>query len=219
MLKYPCLVLDHDDTIVQSEATINYPFFVEYLKKYRPGMSISLHEYVSGCFEPGYIEMCRQKFGFNDAELLHEYNSWKAYIATHTPEPYPGVERIIKRQKEEGGIVCVSSQSAQANILRDYQELFGIEPDDIFGWDLEPENRKPSPYALNTIMRKYGLTPDQLLIIDDMKPACQMARAAGVQIGFAAWGRLEYPKICEEMDKLCDFSYRSTEELEKFLFE
>ena len=35
MLKFPCLVLDHDDTIVQSEATINYPFFVEYLKKYR----------------------------------------------------------------------------------------------------------------------------------------------------------------------------------------
>ena len=27
MLKYPCLVLDHDDTVVQSEATVNYPFF------------------------------------------------------------------------------------------------------------------------------------------------------------------------------------------------
>ena len=31
MLKYPCLVLDHDDTVVQSEATVNYPFFVEYM--------------------------------------------------------------------------------------------------------------------------------------------------------------------------------------------
>ena len=30
MLKYPCLVLDHDDTVVQSEATVNYPFFVEF---------------------------------------------------------------------------------------------------------------------------------------------------------------------------------------------
>ena len=28
MLKYPCLVLDHDDTVVQSEATVNYPYFV-----------------------------------------------------------------------------------------------------------------------------------------------------------------------------------------------
>ena len=34
MLKYPCLVLDHDDTVVQSEATVNYPFFIEFLKEY-----------------------------------------------------------------------------------------------------------------------------------------------------------------------------------------
>ena len=37
MLKYKCLVLDHDDTVVQSEATINYPFFVYILDQYRPG--------------------------------------------------------------------------------------------------------------------------------------------------------------------------------------
>ena len=219
MLKYPCLVLDHDDTVVQSEATVNYPFFVEYLKIYRPNQTISLHEYISGCFHPGYVEMCKQRFAFTDEELLHEYNSWKAYIATHTPAPYPGVERIIKRQKEEGGILCVSSQSSDANILRDYRELFGMEPDDIFGWDLAPENRKPSPYALETIMQKYGLSPDQLLVVDDMKPACQMASAVGVKIAFAAWGRLDYPYICNEMEKRCDFSFRSTEELEKFLFE
>ena len=30
MLKYPCLVLDHDDTVVQSEATIHYPCFEEF---------------------------------------------------------------------------------------------------------------------------------------------------------------------------------------------
>ena len=37
MLKYPCLVLDHDDTVVQSEATINYPFFCYILNRFRPG--------------------------------------------------------------------------------------------------------------------------------------------------------------------------------------
>ena len=29
MLKYPCLVLDHDDTVVKSEITVNYPCFLE----------------------------------------------------------------------------------------------------------------------------------------------------------------------------------------------
>ena len=32
MLKYPCLVLDHDDTVVRSTPTIHYPAFVETLK-------------------------------------------------------------------------------------------------------------------------------------------------------------------------------------------
>lgn len=218
MLKYPCLVLDHDDTVVQSEATVNYPFFVEYLKEYRPGAHITLQEYVSGCFSPGYIEMCRQRFGFTDSELLHEYNQWKAYIQNHIPDTYPGIEQIILRQKEEGGLICVVSQSAEANIRRDYREHFGIEPDDIFGWDLEPEHRKPSPYALNTVMKKYELSPDQLLVVDDMKPACQMARAAGVEIAFAGWGRKEFPEICAEMEKLCDFNFDSTKSFYDFLF-
>ena len=125
MLKYPCLVLDHDDTVVQSEATVNYPFFIEFLKEYRPGATITQHEYISSCFYPGYVEMCRQRFGFTDEELQIEYTGWKEYIRHHIPAPYPGIERIIRRQKEEGGYVCVVSQSAQENIARDYRAHFG----------------------------------------------------------------------------------------------
>lgn len=219
MLKYPCLVLDHDDTVVQSEATVNYPFFVHFLKEYRPGAAITLKEYVNGCFDPGYIEMCRQRFDFTDEELLIEYNGWKEYISHHIPDPYPGIDRIIRRQKELGGIVCVASQSARVNILRDYKTHFGIEPDEIFGWDLEPEHRKPNPWALEQIMEKYSLSPAQLLVVDDMKPAVEMARRSGVKIAFAGWGRKEFPRICAEMQDLCHFSFDSTEKLEKFLFE
>lgn len=219
MMKYPCLVLDHDDTVVQSEATVNYPFFVEFLKQYRPRASITLQEYITGCFDPGYIEMCRQRFGFTDEELLIEYNGWKEYIRSHIPAPYPGIGKIIRRQKELGGMVCVVSQSAQENICRDYQTHFGILPDAVFGWDLEPEHRKPSPYALEQIMQRFGFTGDQLLVVDDMKPACEMARSAGVKIAFAGWGRAEFPAIYSEMEALCDYSFRSTEEFEKFLFE
>ena len=219
MLKYPCLVLDHDDTVVQSEATVNYPFFVEFLKEYRPGATITLHEYISGCFNPGYVDMCKQRFQFTDEELLIEYKGWKAYIRHHIPAPYSGIDRIIKRQKEEGGIVCVVSQSAQENIARDYMTHFGVLPDEIYGWDLEPEHRKPNPWALQQIAAKYGLRPEQMLVIDDMKAAVGMARAAGCPIAFAGWGRTEFPEITEEMSGLCDFAFDSTQNLEKFLFD
>lgn len=218
MLKYPCLVLDHDDTVVQSEATVNYPFFVYILDHFRPGTTITLEEYVHGCCHLGFADMCRKWYGFTEQELVDEYKGWQNYIKEHIPSPFPGIERIIRRQKEEGGLICVVSHSSDTNILRDYREHFGLEPDAIYSWDLPEDLRKPSTYALVDIMKKYGLSPEQLLVVDDMKPACEMASRAGVPIAFAAWGRKDYPEISEEMRKLCDFSFDSTSDLENFLF-
>ena len=218
MLKYPCLVLDHDDTVVQSEATVNYPFFVEYLKQYHPGTAISLHEYIEGCFQPGYVEMCRQRFGFSDEELAFEYAGWKEYIRSHIPAPYPGIEQIIRRQKEAGGLICVISQSSQENIARDYEAHFGIQPDEIYGWDVAPEYRKPSPWSLQQIMAKYKFAPEEILVVDDMKTGVQMARAGGCPVAFSGWGRTDFPQITDEMTRLCDFAFSSIEDLANFLF-
>ena len=111
------------------------------------------------------------------------------------------------------------SQSSQENITRDYNVHFGIQPDLVFGWDLEPEHRKPSPWALHQIMHKYGFSPSDLLIVDDMKAAVSMARAGNCPIAFAGWGRRDFPRICQEMSALCDYSFDSVNSLEKFLFE
>ena len=68
-------------------------------------------------------------------------------------------------------------------------------------------------------MAKYGYTQSQLLVVDDMKPAWEMARSAGVPIAFAGWGRTDCPEITEEMTRLCDFSFTSPKDLEHFLFD
>ena len=219
MLKYKCLVLDHDDTVVQSEATVNFPFFLDFLQEYRPGMTITAQEYIQECYAPGYIEMCRRRFSFTDEELEIEYRAWKAHIQTHAPLPYPGIGELLQRFRTAGGIIAVSSQSAQENILRDYRLHFGLEPDAIFGWDLKAEHRKPNPYAIEETCRRFSLSTQQLLVVDDMKPAVEMARRGHCAIAFAGWGRREFPTICAEMETLCDFAFYSTEDLAKFLFE
>ena len=127
MLKYPCLVLDHDDTVVQSESTVNYPYFCYILDQFRPGLTISLEEYIYGCCHLGFIEMCRTKYNFTDDELHQEYLGWKDYMKSHIPAPYPGIESIIRRHKAEGGILCVVSHSGEENIKRDYMEHFCIQ--------------------------------------------------------------------------------------------
>ena len=131
---------------------------------------------------------------------------------------FAGFTNNPRRQKEAGGLVCVVSHSSVQNITRDYQVHFGITPDAIYGWDYPEHQRKPNPFPLEDIMRRFDLKPEELLVVDDMKLAWKMAHPLGVDIAFAAWGRKDYPEIAAEMRKLCDFSFESTEELEKFLF-
>ena len=219
MLKDPCLVLDHDDTVVQSETTINYPFFCYILDQFRPGQTITQEEYTNGCFNPGFAQMCKDRYQFTDQELKDEYQQWMNFVMSHTPDPYPGIRELVHRYKEAGGIICVVSHSSVINITRDYQTHFGVLPDEIYGWDLPEEQRKPSAYPLEQIIKKYHLRPDQILVVDDLKPAWVMCKKVGVPIAFAAWSKENCPAILKEMTDLCDYTFYSPAELEAFLFE
>lgn len=219
MLKYPCLVLDHDDTVVQSEKTIGYPFFCYILDQFRTGEKISLADYVKDCHNLGFADMCRRRWQFTEQELLDEYMGWMEYVKTHIPDSFPGIEKIIRRQKAEGGMIFVVSHSSIMNITRDYEVHFGVQPDAIYGWDLPEEKRKPNPWPLEDIMERYHFSPEEMLVVDDMKLAWRMAKPLNVPIAFAAWGKVDFPELAEEMRELCDFAFDTTEDLEHFLFD
>lgn len=218
MLKYPCLILDHDDTVVQTMKTLSYPFFCYELEQFRPGAFMSLEEYILSCHNLGFMELCRQIYHFTDEEMALEHIQWTDYIRTHIPQVYPGIERILRRQKEAGGSICVVSHSTEEIIRRDYRAHFGIEPDAVYGWDRPPQQRKPNPYPLLDIIKKWDLKPSQLLVVDDMKLACAMAKPLGVEVAFAGWNGLGIESLSEEMRQLCDHTFRSPQELEEFLF-
>lgn len=219
MLKYRCLVLDHDDTVVQTEKTIGYPYFCYILDQFRPGETISLEDYVRDCHELGFAEMCRRRWQFTEQEQKDEYRGWMEYVITHVPEIFPGIEKVIRRQKEEGGLVCVVSHSSVQNITRDYAVHTGIQPDAIYGWDYPEALRKPNSFPLLDIMERFGLQPQDLLVVDDMKLAWKMAEPVGVEVAFAAWGKQDFPELAAEMRSLCAWSFDDPRELEAFLFE
>ena len=71
-LKYPCLVLDHDDTTVNSTATVHYPCFVEYMEKHFPNVHLTLEEYFRYNFDPGVIELFTNICGMTWEQMLDE---------------------------------------------------------------------------------------------------------------------------------------------------
>ena len=218
MLKYPCLVLDHDDTVVQTEKAIGYPYFRDYIARIRPGKSLSYEEYVRDCNNMVFADMCRQRWKFTEEELLEEYLGWKEFSRKNTPPLCPGIDRIIRRHKELGGILCVSSLSTKEIIERDFLHHFGFLPDAIYDYDLPAGKRKPANYALTDIMDKFHFQPTDLLMIDDMKLGWKMAKDMGVATGFAGWSKAEFPELTKEMTALCDYTFPTTAQLETFLF-
>ena len=219
MLKFPCLVLDHDDTVVLSEATVNYPCFCRFLEKYRPEMTMSLVEYVDACNQMSFVEMCKTRFSLTDEEMQQEYIFWKVYVREHIPETYPGIKELLHSYRKAGGIICVVSMSSEENILRDYQHHFDFVPDRIYGCDLPENHQKPNPWPLIQIQKEYGFASEELLVIDDMKFAVSMARTAGCPIAFAGWGRKDFPEICREMSEQCDYTFYSVDALRQFLMQ
>ena len=76
-MKYRCLVLDHDDTIVNSTATIHYPAFVGYMKTARPQIHMSVEEYFALNFDPGVIGLFRDICGLSEEEMRQEELYWQ----------------------------------------------------------------------------------------------------------------------------------------------
>ncbi len=217
-MKYPCLVMDHDDTVVNSTATVHYPCFVDFLRQARPQAHYTLEEYFRKNFDPGILSLFRDELGLSDQEMDEEHAFWNAYVQNHVPDVYPGMAELLHAHKARGGLLCVVSHSISANILRDYRENHLPKPDLVFGWDLPHDLRKPHPYALEEIMKTYRLAPGKILMVDDLKPGYDMAMACGVPFAAAGWAN-DIPEIERFMRRNCVHYFKTVAALAEFLEE
>ena len=164
------------------------------------------------------MTLVRDIVGMNDEEIKHEERYWNAYVQKHVPKAYEGMRELLWEQKKRGGRLCVVSLSYTHNILRDYRENGLPEPDMVFGWESPAEERKPSAYPLRRIIENYGLEPAQLLMLDDLKPGYDMARACGVDFAAAGWSN-DVPQIENFMRANCGLYFKTVPELRAYLFE
>ena len=216
-MKYKCLVLDHDDTIVNSTETVNFPSFLNVLKKLRPEFSLTLDEFLHYNFDPGFSSFCRDILHFTEEEMQYQTEQWLKYVMLHTPPMFEGISEILWRFHKAGGIICVVSHSMTENILRDYQVNHLPTPEMIYGWDLPPEQRKPSIWAIEQILERFNLKPQDLVMIDDLKPGKMMAENAGIDFIGAGWSHA-IPEISFYMKTECRYYCTSVSELEQFIF-
>ena len=220
MTRYRCLVLDHDDTAVMSTPCIHYPSFVDTLRHLRPDIHLTLSEYVQLNFTLGFEKLCYDHLHFTQEEMDWQLSNWQKHVRASIPAFHPGMKEIIARQREEGGLVCVVSHSYSQFVLRDYENAAVPAPDLTLGWEIGSDRQKPHPWPLEEIMRRYALSPRDILVVDDLKTGFDMARAAGCDFAAALWA-YENAEILSTMKKDCADGYalESVQQLEKLLFD
>lgn len=215
-MRYRCLIFDHDDTTVNSTATIHHPCFVHFLEEYYPGRFCSLEEYFLKNFDPGFIPMCREEYGMDDRMIEIEGQYWRDYVRSRVPDAYPGIREIMEQQKAEGGMTAVISHSFRDNILRDYLANSLPTPNLVFGWEMPAEKRKPNAWPLQEVLRQLDLRPEEALMIDDLKPGYDMAQACGVPFAAAGWSN-NIQMIETFMRSNCNLYFKHVSDLADYL--
>jgi phosphoglycolate phosphatase/pyrophosphatase PpaX len=219
-IPYKCLILDHDDTAVNSTALIHHPSHVESMRILRPqAPPIDLEGWYLKNFEPGIMPYLTEELGFNNEELDVEYRIWREFNTKRIPPFYPGFLDTLQAYRARGGIITVVSHSEKDVILNTYRTAdsrHGVMPDLVFGWDYEESRRKPSPWPVESILRRFDLSPQQALIVDDLKPGVLMSRATGVGIAAAGWAH-RIPEIRGYMLENCDMYFETVEQFATFI--
>jgi beta-phosphoglucomutase-like phosphatase (HAD superfamily) len=218
--RYRCLILDHDDTAVDGTARVHYPAHLKVLELLRPDHEvIDIETWFRKNFDPGIMHYLVGELGLTPEELAVEHEIWREFTSREIPLFYPGFLDALAEYKSRGGYVAVVSHSEKHVIVGHYQNAADsptVVPDLVYGWDLEPERRKPSPYPVLEILRQLGLSRRDALVVDDLKPGIVMAQAAGVDAAGVGWGH-DIPEIREFMKRTCVAYFATVPEFAEFI--
>ena len=199
-LRYRCILIDHDDTAVDSTAAIHYPAHLEALRVLRPGRTPPSREQWLLCNFHGIMAYLVGELGMTEAELKTEFEIWRSYTTTRVPPFFPGFLDLLEDYRRYGGRVAVISHSEKEVIEGHYVAARNppFLPDLIFGWEHDEQRRKPSPWPVREALARFGCAAPEALIVDDLKPGVLMSRATGVPIAAAGWSH-QVPEIEQYM--------------------
>lgn len=217
MLKYKCLIFDYDDTLVRSTSEIHYPAFLYTIEKMRPGRTLTLDEYNEYDFKIGFIRMYKEVFGFSDEEVEIEEQMWRDFAKDKSPDMFDGLDRIIRKQKEEGGLVCVMSHNLKEVIKATFDRYNLPTPDVIYGWD-EKEFVKPKPNGVYDLMKRFNLEKSDIILVDDLRPGYLMAKETEITFAYPGWAETKTKYIVDFMKENADVYPDSPTDLYNYLF-
>lgn len=220
-MRYRCLIIDHDDTTVDSTPSIHYLAHQEQMKRLgRESETSTLEEWFKVNFDPGFSVYIDSILKLTDEEKKICYNIWREFTTVMTPPFFPGMLPLLRKFREHDGIIVVVSHSEPDIIRSHYEkqsEIPGFLPDRIIGWTGEPEKQKPYAWPVEDIIKQYRLKKEEILVVDDLRPGITMANRAGVDSAGVGWSH-NLPIIKEGILNQCTYFLNTVDELSSLVF-
>ena len=214
-MRYKCLVVDHDDTAVDSTADIHHPIYVELMAELRPEVEpVGVDGFIDLNQKKSIRRHYVQDLGFSESEWEYAFNFWKNHeLRGHIPKFYDGFIDLLRRHSEKGGIVAVVSHSDEEAITMHY-DTTGFIPDVIFGAQKDGSKNKPNAWPLEKIMGQYGIDAENIAVVDDLMPGIEMANSIGAYALGAGWAH----DNTDNFKRQCNHYFDTIKDLEEHLF-
>ncbi len=222
-MKYRCLLIDHDDTSVDSSPSIHHPAHLEQMRQLgREKESVGVEEWLKINYHPGILDYLDKVLNLNEKEKDLCYSIWRNYAGSRVPDFFPGILKVMQKFRKTGGLIVVVTHSEADMVIAHYShqtEVPGFLPDRVIGWTGDSSKNKPEPWPVFDVMREYNIRKkEEILVVDDLKPGIIMAKKAGVDSLGVGWSH-GIKEIAHDMKKNCTYFVSSIDEFEKILFQ
>jgi len=218
-MKYKALLLDFDDTLVDSTKVIHYPIYVNCLKLMKPHLTpITYEEWMMITHEPGILPFLQSIYATKE-EMDQQYAYWCEHAAKAPAlDFFPGVIDLLQDFINAGGKISIISLGQKPMIEKILAEKApNLKVYYINAFSKDETMRKPAPGPALEAMRIMEVKPEECLMVDDLSPGLEMAKAVGIKQALATWMNPALEKIMIEKGDV--IILRTVEEWRKHIFE
>jgi phosphoglycolate phosphatase len=192
------LIFDLDGTLIDSKLDLIHSVNAMLRELKRPELET---ETISGYIGHGAPQLVARAMGgtATEEELKHALQFFLGYYEDHKMDntcAYPGVAETLERL---GQLPMAVLTNKPARISLRILKALGLEKyfRAIYGGN-SFESKKPDPFGAATILREFGVTPRESMIVGDSEVDVQTARNAGtlaaaVTYGFGVHDRAAHP--------------------------
>jgi HAD superfamily hydrolase (TIGR01509 family) len=212
MNRISCIIFDMDGTLTRTNELI-YASFNHVADKYE-GKVYTPTEITAmfGPPEEGALAKIVGKEQLDDA-----MDDFVAFYEKHHPAmagAYDGIVNILRFLKDRNVILAVFTGKGSRTTVVTLEKLGIKEYFDFIVTGNDVVNHKPSSEGIRKVLTKFGLPPEQALMVGDSVSDVKAAHEAGVKIAAVLWDSYSKEKVLG-MD--VDYFFHSVEEFERWL--